>query len=399
MKPTTKLKLRRTEIRALLKSFSAGEDLPEGVMFDGLTSELEDIDKRLLASELSEPEPEARPVPDSESRALAKLRSKARVGDYLRAALEGRGLSGASAEYAQHFDTGTDCPLDIFESRAITPAPADSSLQQNLKPIVPAIFDRSIAAYCGIAMPSVRPGVAAWPTLTSGVAPGFVAEDASADATASSISVSTVTPSRLTAQFSIRVEDEVRLSDLETALRRNLSEALTDALDKQLMTGNGTAPNLNGLLEQQTDASDPASANTYATYASRVFAFLDGTYAMGPEGLSLVLGAKTAQHMLTVFNSGDGVSAYMGLKAAGVKLRVSARIPDPASNIQKALVIRSNPKGDTRAVAPVWRSVKFIKDPYTDAAKGHTHVTALMLCGGVLVLRPGCYKETRFKLA
>ena len=93
-----------------------------------------------------------------------------------------------------------------------------------------------------------------------------------------------------------------------------------------------------------------------------------GLYVHGLEGLSLVVGPRRAAYIvrLSIWQQSIRIRRVEGggREAAGIKLHTG-----PASNVQTALVVRNNPKGDTQAVALVWHAMKFIKDPRTRALR------------------------------
>ena len=109
---------------------------------------------------------------DGEDRERAELRSRSRLSRYVGAALDGLPVDGAEAELSAAAGCPGSVPLEVFtraqgepETRAVTPAP--STTDENPAPIVPAIFDRSAAAWLGIDMPTVSTGDAGYPVLST----------------------------------------------------------------------------------------------------------------------------------------------------------------------------------------------------------------------------------------
>ena len=93
------------------------------------------------------------------------------------------------------------------------------------------------------------------------------------------------------------------------------------------------------------------------------------------------------------------MTAEAWLRARTGGLRTSRRLPDPAANIQQAIIRRANPAGDRVAVMPVWDGLELIRDPYTGAGKGEIVVTGLLLVGDVVVLRGGAFVQDSYRLA
>ena len=213
-------------------------------------------------------------------------------------------------------------------------------------------------------------------------------------------------PRRLTGSLRIRREDAAKLADLEVSLRANLSTVVSDEFDKQLISGDNVSPNLDGLLRQLTDPDAPAAAaETFGRYATAFASHIDGLFAAVPSDVRALVGPHTLRHMAATFaTNDDAVSAYSHLMTQYGGVRASRRIAAPPStgddaNIQPAIIRRTNPAGDRVAVAPIWAGLELLRDPYTSANKGEIVVTAIMLVGGVVMLRDGAFVQDSFRLA
>lgn len=383
----------RKELRALaLKDDATAAQIAEA------TAKVDDLEARAAALP-DDPDPDPEPNKgegdgatgdgdDAETREVRKLRGKAKVGHYLAAALTGRPVTGESAEYAAAVGLDGRLPLDLLEApeqreaRAVTPGPADETVTST-RPTVPYAFRRTDAAALGVSMPMVSPGEAHFPALTTAPPGGMKAKDAAAAATAAAFSLTKRTPGRITGQFVIRLEDIALFPSMETDLRRAIGGALANALDDQVLTGDGSSPNLSGLFHQATDVNAAANAETFATGVSRVAALVDGRHANGWGDIRLLLGVDTFEHYAGLFQSNGDTSLfdYLAGKVGGV--RVSARAPAKASNAQKGLAVLSA-QGQTVTV-PVWSGVELIVDPYTKAAEGQRVVTAVSLVGSPFI--------------
>ena len=127
---------------------------------------------------------------------------------------------------------------------------------------------------------------------------------------------------------------------------------------------------------------------------------VDGTFATDRKGVRALVGAATYRQMGGAFRSAETDLAaldYLAEKFGGVRL--SNRIPAAASNVQQAIIRRSNPAGDRVAVMPVWEGLQLIRDEVTGAKKGEIVVTGLMLVGDVIVLRTGAFVQDSFRVA
>ena len=365
-----------------------------------------------VAIEGADAEPtETRSEGDAEDREKRELLGKVSLAGYIRSAISGKAPDGAEAEASDAFGCPGLVPLELFElerrseqpdgleRRAVTPSPA--TVGQTLAPTVPALFDQSVAAFLGIEMPNVQGGVPGYPVVSTNLTGGMKAKSAAAAETEGAITVTTATPKRLTGSFKITREDLAILPTLEMTLRQNLSRVLSDALDAQLLNGDNTGANLNGLLAQLTDAAAPAAGvETFARYAAALASHIDGLYAVTQKDVRALVGPHTYRHMAGTFATNDdsmSASTYLMEKYGG--LRASRRITDPANDIQGAVIVRRNPVGDRVAVAPVWSGLELIRDAVTNAGKGQIVVTGLALVGGVVLLRSGVYVQDSFRLA
>lgn len=415
-----KIQVRQSEVRQRLNELLGIEErnADQAGELEKLTTEAQQLEVEFRAALAADPDPERTTkatAPDAEERERRELREKANLGAYIRAAATGRAPGGAEHEYAQAMGCEGFVPLSMFgetaedraarregvEERAVTAAPADASLQRNQDPILPAIFDRSVAGWLGIEMPTVPTGIKSYPVITQSVGGGMVAEDADALETAGVITPYDAEPKRIAGAFRIRKEDMARIEDLEDSLRMNLNQVLADKLDDQLLNGDGTGANLDGFLSLLADPAAPAAGvETYVRYQSAFSSHIDGFYATQPTDVRFLLGPHTMRHMLSVYRANeDATTAFKLLSMDYGGARSTRRIADPASNIQQAIVGRMNPAGDRVAVAPTWMGVEVVRDPYTSAKAGQVVCTATALVGGVVLLRPDVYVQDSFRLA
>ena len=397
----------RTEITRLAKAI--GED---------------EIEYRAALAAEGDSEREAREAAqragvDPETRERLELRGRVSLGAYLAAALSGRLPGGAEAEYGSaHAAPVGSIPLDLWETdrpqtahgaaletRAVTPAPATGT-GQTVAPVQPFVFAPSIAPRLGIEMPSVGSGGYSEMTITT--APPASAKVASADAddTAGALTAVTANPRRLSARMSVSLEDvaSVGQSNFEAALRAATSMALSDEYDEQCIAGNGTSPNVAGLINQLTDPSNPT---TIATFDSLVATFadqIDGLWASAVRDVSIVanvdaykLSAKTYRG--TAANGGPAITFADYAREAFGGWWTNKRMPATAATIARGIVYRMGRMGMRTAAHPVWNSVA-IDDIYTLSQSGRRAFTMHLLVGDkVLLVQPSAYNLVEFKVA
>lgn len=385
-----------------------------------------DLERQIRAAQVavdteeSDQETEARTAePDTEMRERIELRSKATLTGYLRAALSGRMVDGAEAELAAaaaadypEFPAG-GIPLELWdvpEARteqrvdAVTAAPATVGV--NLDPIRPMIFANSIAPRLGIAMPRVGSGTYGTATITTALTAGAKAKGADAEATAAALTVQTATVKRVSARLGIRIEDiaSIGVGNFESALRQNLALKLSDELDNQAINGNGTAPNLAGIIDRLTNPTDPTNVATFDSFVSSFANGVDGLWASMANQVAIVCGVDTYRLSLRTFRDASDGNKRGDMAFADYARShfggwwTNKRMPAPASNIQKAILHRRGRTGLRTAVCPHWNVVS-IDDIYSGSASGTRYFTAHVLLGDVILVQPDAYAAVEYKVA
>ena len=384
-----KMELRASEIRTRLAELGGADELTDEQRgeLDKLRGEYTDTERKIGALTVAEDKPEVTEQ-GSEARELAALIADAKVGNVFEAVIEHRMTDGREAELQTHFGLAANSiPLAmLMEHRAVTPAP--TNVGQTQSEIIPGIFPQSCAAFLQVDMPTVGVGEAVFPVLVTSATVHTPAENAASADTTGSFSADVLSPSRLQCAFSYSREDRARFRGMSESLRMNMSDALSDALDRQILAGT------NGLLTAANLPNNNASAvTTYAGYRSE-FAYgrVDGTYASTVGDIRSVVGSKTYAHASGVFrstNAGDR-AALEDLMSVTAGVKVSAHVPAAASNKQLA-VIRLGSRRDM--VAPIWEGVTLIPDEITKAANGQIVVTAVMLHAVKILRKAGFYKQ------
>ena len=401
-----KLEIKSVEIRGRLSELAGLDSLEEDQRTElkEKTTELRQVEEqRVAALEVESLESEqaekrdaqAGGVLDPEERERLEVLGKARLGNAIRAVIDGRPLQGAEAEVRSAFGLSGDheVPLELFEPRAATPAPATGPV--NEAPVQPYLYKETVAGYLGIDMHQAGSGTPSFPVLTTGTPAAMKAKGAAADETAGAFTVVTSSPKRVTGAFRVRVEDMAVFPQLEDSLRRDIPQSLANAVEEQLLNGDGQAPNIKGLLKRLTDPDAQAAKNSAATYVSTVVGALDGLHGYSLGDLKTLAGKATYQAMAGAFFDKTAVSAasYLDSNTGGV--RMTDRLPAVASDVQAGIVrVGMRP---WCAVSALWGGVSLIRDIYSDAGKGEIIVTALQLISDVHVLRSGAFAQVSFK--
>ena len=385
-----KLMIRASEIRTRLSELGGADDLgdEQRAELDVLRGEYADVERRCQALTIAGDVPEVIDGESSEGREHARLIEAASVADIFEAVIEHRSTSGATRELQTELRLNDNqVPLAMLETRATGVTPAPGNVGQNQAAIIPAVFPQSCAAWLGVDMPTVGVGEAVFPVLTTGADVGVPIENAMQDETAGMFAAEVLSPARLQAAFFYSREDRARFTGMDSALRENLSDALMDKLDQQVLAGT------KGLFHgTNLDNNNVSAVTSYALYKSGLaYARVDGKWASQVGDLRVLMGSATFAHAATQYrgnNADQSVVDELMEKTGGVK--VSAHVPAVASDKQNA-VIRLGMRRDM--VVPLWEGVTLIPDEVTLAASGQIKITAVMLHAIQIVRKAGFHKQ------
>ena len=405
-----KLQVRMSEVRQRLNEL-AGDEKADGAEVDTLAAEMGTLEARYRAAIVAEAhdaeEAEAEEAKTPETREHAELRGRVELRDYLMEAANGRAATGAAHEFRQAI-MGEQARAGVIPWEALLPVgereervdavtPAPSTIQGNQQAILARVFANSAAAFLGVAMPRVPTGQTLYPVMTAGATASMRAAGAVKDAEAGTFTVEMLSPIRLTARYLFRVEDLAKLRGMEDTLRADLRAAISDAMDVQVLSGDGTAPNVSGFLKALTEPTDPTgTAASFADFLAAHVAGVDGLYSTGLQAVRMLVGVASYKVAAGKFNSAGDVASSDYLVTHSGGLRTSANVPAPVSDVQSAITYATGGAGS--AVAPVWEGLELIRDPYTGAASGEIAVTAVALWA-FKVVRTAPYSWQKFLLA
>ena len=415
MKKSIKLALRASEIRSDVNKLDPGEETVEKRR--ELLGQLDTVETEYRAALTEEAEAEST-QPDAhgitpEERAFRALESRAELRHAFHAVMDGKPLTGAAKELQEHRGlSGHDLPWDMIAPRpveraehradAVSAAPADSHLQQH--GIIGRVFARSATATLGVQMPQVATGEQNYPVITTTDTASILAKDAAeGDSADAGITAHVIEPVRLQRSYVFRREDQAVLSGLEEALRNDLSMAVSDLLDAQVLAGDGTTgAQFDGFLATAAnggiaDRSDTPVRVTFALAAGETARGIDGKYAGGLSECAVVIGDDTARDLASKFQNQDSDSALAYMGRTTMKTMASANVPAVASMFQEGILARMGASG-ANAICPIWSSMFMIRDEITGRKSGQIAITVGMLAG-FDILRAGAYERLKFKVA
>ena len=393
-----------SELRSELNALAGKETLtdPEVARSAELRSELTTVEERYRAAIALEDKPDEKTVEGestAEEKEIAQIEARSMLHNYLSAAALGTRIRGAEAELNEirHADENTVpwsmiAPPAEAEERAATSGPSTSGASQD--EILGRVFARTSAAKLGVAFRQVPVGDAVYPVMATGVAPASVAKDAAVDQTAGTFTSHKLSPKRLGASYLFRVEDAATTRGFEEALRRDLSEAIAEAVDKEILKGAGSG----FVHELPAAATANAAEEDFASYAKLLAGAIDGRYAHGLKEICCVVGEETLIHAESIWNSGNdnlSAAAYLEFRTAGFV--ASGLMPNSSANVQTGILYRAG--GGMSAVAPMWNAgPSLIRDPYSNSASGQVLVTMFNLWN-FKVIREAAYKLVKFRHA
>ena len=403
MTPLQKATIRASEIRTKLAELAGVEALTDEQRseLDTLRTEYGDVERRCQALTIAEDKPVETRTADT---GLAELRGKVNLSQYVTAAVEMRSVAGAEAEFNQELGIGLDrFPLSLLapvEERATTGT--DSGVNQGSW--LDRLFAETAAARLGLTFASVGPGIASYPVTTAGGSGVQRGKDEAVGATAWTVGVKDLKPTRNAVRMTFNMEDAARLSGLEAALTRDLRMGLTEAVDKAIFIGDagatGTDADIAGIRTQAsvvettlTQTNKVMAPNTLAAFIG----LIDGMHAINPADLRVVasVGSNTLWYS-TVANAAAENQTLAGfLMASGINWSVRAGIDTNTANGDFGAFIGRGRGLAGAGVVPVWDSGQLIRDPYSGAAKGEVALTLNYLWSFGLV-RPTNFARLKY---
>ena len=394
MTPLQRLQLRQSETRQSLNVLLALDELTDEQRAEmaTLTTSMQNLEVETRAAIVAEGDPTVTASDDdTAAREMRALIDGASIGAIFGATLEHRATEGQTAELQQHLRLSPRIRCLSRCSWSIGPSHRRRRTWRRTKPRLSRPYSPRAARPSWVS--PCRPwawGEAVYPVLTTSATTHTPAENAAAAETTGAFSADVLSPSRLQASFFYSREDRARFAGMDSALRQNLGDALSDALDKQILVGS------EGLLTgTKLPNHDAAAVTTYANYRSELgYARVDGKFAGSVGDIKIVMGSATYGHCAGVFrsaNAGDraALEDLMGV-TGGVK--VSAHVPAATgANKKQEAVIRLGSRRDM--VSPIWEGVTLIPDEITKAGTGQIVITAVMLHAVRILRADGFYKQ------
>ena len=281
MLQSQKMQMRLSEIREKLNTMGSDDETEyRAEEADSMTTEYRELESKFRVALVQEAdEIEATPTGDldGEGRESRALEQAIECRHYIEAALTDAPLSGEAREYNDAnrlIGVGTQLPWAALlspearaEMRAATVAPDVGGTHS--RSILGRVFAKSAADYLGVVSPMVPTGSANFPVLSGGVVPANVEAAGAANETAAVLTANVLDPIRLPASYRMQYESIQKLAMMEDSLRLDLAGAIEAARDAAIITGDGTAPNVEGFLAALTDPTNPSAGAVFAGLRQR----------------------------------------------------------------------------------------------------------------------------------
>ena len=391
MKESTGLLVKLSEHREKVNTF-AEDGAPEEL--ERLKKESIDLEGKYRAAVTAEEKGEERTTQGREYRGL---RAKASVGRIVHAAASNRQPDGAEAELQKfHGLQGNAIPLAMLaaDSEKFAAATVTGDEPASAGEVLGIVFPQSVAAWCGVVGGMVPTGQRQVPGLSTGAAASTPTKGTSVTETTAAFEVTTLTPKRVSAAVRYDRADAATFEYMDSSLRMNLRNAISDKMDAEILT---RATDPKGLLKFGTDPTkNNASTSNMSHALTGIFAATDGKYASMASDIKLLLGTATYADLgSSIFDTGSGALSIekLGQVCGGVRVSGNVRAKD-ATNGDEALIIKG--MGRRNCVSVAWDSIEIVADPYSSADKAEIVLTAIAMFD-FAILDEGGFTRIRFK--
>ena len=435
MTASQKLQIRLSEIRTRLNALGSKDgDLSEEERgeVDKLTAEYQDAEARHRAAIVTESEEaEQRQVGEEpggetgEGAEVRRLMQRATIGNYVEAALQGTVEQGAERELADALEVrrgpgyvdGVVIPWALLlpeEPRASTTTTQNDGPVRQV-PIIDRLFRQpdGILDMLGVGLMSSGPGQTEYPLVSTGTTNvGQTAEGADlGDPAAMTFTVQTLKPTgRLSGSYELTAELRASVAGIEQALRRDLAMLVEEQMILQVFNGNGTAPEVNGILSRvAAQQTAPTATATYSDYVSLGSRAVDGYHASDETDTDILLPIDVYQHAAGLIASGSDSAAILATKARCKRCKATAFLSNsPATgdgagiNTNVVLHGAGMNGGSQRydSLGVIWSAgPNLIVDRVTKAKSATTILTHVTVWNAYMAFRTGAYDRVSLKLA
>ena len=376
---------KRTALSALLDA-----ETPDVAAIETAKTDLTDSEKRMQAVMVLDGGNKPIEVSaDAEGRELRQLVNKASVGRMLAGILEEGEGEGADRELRSALGNmpADYIPMALLERRAAVTTTGDEP--GAAQPFIGRVFPMGAAAFCGVDVQSVPVGQSLVPVLSTGVTiSGPYTDDTESAETTGAVAITTLEPKRLNGSFAVRHTDLATFPMIEDALRADLGDAVSNAMDVDLLRRTSA-----GLLAFGTAPTAPADATTAAEFLADLYSGVDGVYAGSVGDVRVLYGPETyafAGGLVIATNHPETVIDKVSRIAGGVLVTDNAGAY--TSNRQEGLIIKGAARRN--CVGALWSGVQIIRDEVSRARQGEVRMHVIGMWDFAVVRTAGYVRKS-----
>lgn len=397
MLDSVKISRRQSEIRQELATL-VGKDSPsedETRSMESLDTEYRNNETRYRASLIAEDEERREAGQELETRSdreWSDLMGRFEMRQVALALDEGRTLDGATGEIVTELRAaggyrGVPVPWEALEIRAGETVASGTPDPIRTAPIIDRLFAGSVAAQMGASMINVGVGELEYPVTSSAVSAGWAnGETASVPGPTAYTTLDRPLAPDNTLGIQMRITRKTLKQSgagLEQAVRRDMNGAISEALDKAVILGSGSAGEPTGILAGAsawgvTETAVDAAAS-YAAFRAAAVRFMTANAASGPGDVRLLLRPEVFDAMDADLITGTAVSEWDRLVAKiGRTVLSSNALADPTGSPLETIGLLTTTVGGVPPIyVGTWGAVDIISDKFSDAQSGGLRLTAL----------------------
>jgi HK97 family phage major capsid protein len=308
---------------------------------------------------------------------------------------EGHVINGATAEIISEMRSkggyrGVPIPYEALslEKRAGETIASGVPSPKVVAPIIDRLFPASCASRMGGQLVSIAQGTNEYPIVSSTVSAGWQTSETGSVSgpTVYSTSSRSIAPnSTLGITMKITRKSLKQSGDgLEQAVRRDMSGAISQALDQAVFLGSGASGQPAGVMVGSYGITSTAitAAPTWAAFRTAVTSFMIANAITSPSDVSVLIRPEVWSKLDATLITNTAVSELDRMaKNVGAIITSSNALAAPVGTSPTATsnaLLTTNANGLAPFFVGLWGGVDLIRDPYSDAASGGLRLTGLV---------------------
>jgi HK97 family phage major capsid protein len=397
MLESVKIQKRQSEVRQQL-AVLAGKEKPsddEVRSMSEMDKEYGVLEQRFRAALIGEDQARKEAKGELETRSdkeYAELIDRFELRQVALALDEGQKLDGPTKEIVDELRSrggfrGYPVPWQALERRVGETVASGVPDPKVTRPIIDRLFADSVAARLGAQMISIDSGTVEYPVTTSSVSAGWAATE-TGDVAGPTVYSTTDRP--LAPDYNLGVTMKVTRKSLkqsgaalEMAIRRDVSGAVAEMMDRAVFLGSGSGGEPTGIITGASGfgITETAinAAPTWSALRAAVTRFMDNNAANSPAMVRLLTRPGVYDAMDDDLIEGTAVSEWdrlvKNIPASNIVL--SSNVLEPASPSTCSAVLTVVKNGVAPIFVGAWGSIDMVRDVYSDAASGGLRLTAL----------------------